>query len=162
MRKIFLLLGIISCFSSFIFSQNKAGQSGIKVPIFNAITNDNGTSKSKITIHQDERIPNLMNTYINRIDIAAPYSGAGFRVQVFSSNNYKTAKNDAARVERQLRAAFPQHQVYVSYFSPFWKVRIGNFRTSEDAQKLRTEIIRLFPELRKDCYTVRDNNVKIN
>lgn len=169
MRKVLLLSGCMFCFVCFVFAQKTASQkpasnskAGGKISILNAIEIDNETTTSKIVIHQDSRIDNLLNTYVKRIDPTMPYSGPGYRVQVFSSNNYKTAKNDAERIENQLRSAFPRHQVYISYASPFWKVRIGNFRTSGEAQKLRSEIIQLFPELRKDCYAVRENNVKTN
>lgn len=169
MKKLFLLSGIIFCGILLMSAQKNTNQkSGTdqanikKTPILNAIELDNGTSSSKVTIHQDPRIDVQLSNYIKRVDLTMPYFGAGFRVQVFSSNNFKTAKNDASRIENQLRNAFPRHQVYVSYASPFWKVRIGNFRTSADAQKLRSDIMKLFPELSRDCYVVKDNNVKIN
>ena len=168
MRKIFLYTVIILCNVGFLGAQtsntqkNTTQKGATKVSIFNAIENNNASSSSKITFYQDERIENLLSTYMIRIDPTMPYSGSGYRIQVFSSNNFKTAKSDAARVERKLQNAFPQHRVYVTFASPFWKVRIGNFRTSEDAQKLRSEIIRKFPELRKDCYAVKDSNVKVN
>ncbi|VBB46106.1 Sporulation domain-containing protein [uncultured Paludibacter sp.] len=160
MKKIFLLTGIILLSANILRSQDVTTME--TEDIIKSIENDNAISLSKITFHQDSRIEDLLNTYINRIDLTMPYSGVGYRVQVFSSNNYKTAKTDATRIERQLRNAFPHHQVYVTYASPFWKVRVGNFRTADDAQKLRSDILKIFPELRKDCYTVRENRVKIN
>lgn len=168
MKRIFLLIGIVFCGLGFLSAQNSTTQKNntqkgsSKASIFSAIENNNASSPSKITFYQDERIENLLSTYMSRIDPTMSYSGSGYRIQVFSSNNFKTAKSDAARVERKLQNAFPQHRVYVTFASPFWKVRIGNFRTSQDAQKLRSEIIRQFPELRKDCYAVKDSNVKVN
>ncbi|MGC3978334.1 MAG: SPOR domain-containing protein [Paludibacteraceae bacterium] len=158
MKKIFLLTGFIFVISGILSAQNTTGQ----ISIIESIKSDNSSSSSKITLHQDQRIESLIDTYSNRTDIAAPYSGSGYRVQVFSSNNFETAKSDASNIERRLRNAFPEHEVYVTYASPFWKVRVGNFRTVDDAQKLRDEIIKNFPELRKDCYTVKESKVKIN
>lgn len=168
MKRIFLLISIVYCGLSIISAQTSTTQKNNthklppKASIFSAIENNNASAPSKISFYHDERIEDLLSTYVSRIDPTMPYSGSGYRIQVFSSNNFKTAKSDAARVERKLQNAFPHHRVYVTFASPFWKVRIGNFRTSQDAQKLRSEIIRQFPELRKDCYAVKDSNVKVN
>lgn len=40
------------------------------------------------------------------------YTGPGYRVQVFSSNDFKTAKSESAEIERQLRSTFPEQGVY--------------------------------------------------
>lgn len=171
MKKIILLVIIVFGVVSNIDTQNTVPSTNqnttvkkaqVPTSIFKAIAEDNANLPSSITIHQDPRIEQLIEKYVNRIDNSAPYSGPGFRVQVFSSNNFKTAKIDAQRVERKLQNAFPDQKVYVSFTSPFWKVRIGNFRTIDDAQKFRTEMIAVFPELRKDSYTVKENNIKIN
>lgn len=162
MKKIILFIVTICGTLSISFAQNNSTQtSNTKTQIFKSIENENALSQSKIIFYQDSRIDNLVYKYIHRIDPTMPYIGPGYRIQVFSSNNFRTAKSDATRVERQLRNAFPQHQVYVTYVSPFWKVRIGNFRTSNDAQKLRTEIIKQFPALRKECYAVNESKVKV-
>lgn len=161
MKKIFLVI-LSALFSmSYAISQSNVNQTGNKQNIVKSIENENSDT-SKIIVNQDDRVDDLLNTYNSRVETTGPYSGSGYRVQVFSSNNYKTAKSDAARVERQIRNSFPAHQVYVVYASPFWKVRVGNFKTHEDAQKLRDDILKMYPALRKDCYIVRDANIKVN
>lgn len=163
MKKTLLFVLLISFGVTFAVAQKKSGQShSAKINIHKSIDDENQDSATKITIHQDERVDDLLNKYNNRVEPGTPYSGAGYRVQVFSSNDYKTAKNDAARVERQIRSAFPAEQVYVVYASPFWKVRVGNFRTAAEAQKLKEEIVKIFPELRQNSYAVKENNVKVN
>lgn len=158
MKKILFFAITIFCGASLLFIQHLNAQT----PIVRAIESNNAASDSKVTINQDARIDSRLNAYINRIDPTAPYTGPGYRVQVFSSNNFKTAKTDAYNIEKQLKSVFPEQQVYVTYASPFWKVRVGNFRTADEAQKLRSEIINLFPALRKDTYAVRENRVKID
>ncbi len=80
----------------------------------------------------------------------------GFRVQVFSSNNQKTAKDKAFSLESELKEVFPEVPIYVSYTSPFWKVRMGDFTNMEAAQHFRRSLLEIFPELKSDAYTVRD------
>lgn len=81
----------------------------------------------------------------------------GYRVQVFSSNQQQTAKTEAFRVEKLINESVIECPTYVLYNPPFWKVRIGNFRTQEEAQAMKEEIVRLLPALQGDTYIVRDN-----
>ena len=78
----------------------------------------------------------------------------GYRVQVFSSNQ-RTAKTDAQNVVQQIRSKAPKLPVYVSYQSPFWKVRVGNCETTTEAQQLRNDMKGLFPELASEIYIVK-------
>lgn len=120
-------------------------------------------SGSKVKMMQDARLDKLLNDYIvSGGDFSmGPYSGEGYRVQVFSSNAQRTAKDESLNIERRLRDAFPDYGVYRTYSSPFWKVRIGDFRTHIDAQNFREQIIKVFPDLSKETYTVRENRITI-
>lgn len=79
----------------------------------------------------------------------------GYRVQIFSSNRQQTAKEEALNLEKKMSEALSV-PVYVMYIAPFWKVRIGNFQTYEEANALKTQIITQFSELQGDTYIVRD------
>ena len=57
----------------------------------------------------------------------------GYRVQIISSNNAKSAKSEASSKARQSMSRFPQYRSYVTYSSPYWKVRVGDFQTSQEA-----------------------------
>lgn len=121
-------------------------------------------SSSKIVVKQDPKLDKLINDYLNKKDVkvlSGPYVGAGYRVQVFSSNAQRTAKNESLNIERRLRSAFPGYGVYRTYASPFWKVRIGDFRTHAEARAFRAELVKVFPELRRETYTVRESRITI-
>lgn len=79
----------------------------------------------------------------------------GYRVQIFSSNRQQTAKEEALNLEKKMSEALSV-PVYVMYIAPFWKVRIGNSLTYEEANALKTQIINQFSELQGDTYIVRD------
>ena len=79
----------------------------------------------------------------------------GFRVQIFSSNRQQTAKEEALVLEKKMTEALST-AVYVAYIAPFWKVRLGNFRTYEEANAFKVHLITQFPELQGDTYIVRD------
>lgn len=80
----------------------------------------------------------------------------GYRVQVFSSNNSQSAREQAFKVEKNLLEKLPNLEVYVTYSAPFWKVRIGNCVTHEEAQLLKESMIGEFPEYQTEMYIVPD------
>ena len=79
----------------------------------------------------------------------------GYRVQVYSSNQQQTAKAEALNLEDKLKDKINQ-TVYVQYIPPFWKVRIGDFRTYNEAKEYKNEFVELYPKLMGDTYIVRD------
>lgn len=119
----------------------------LNVPIVNAMKN--------VTIYQDTAITQIMEDKINGTE-RTQKEIAGYRVQIFSSNNQQNAKNQAFALEKRIKEQNPELETYVQFNPPFWKVRIGNFRTQSQAQTMREELIQLFPDLQGDIYVVRD------
>lgn len=79
----------------------------------------------------------------------------GFRVQVYSSNTPSTSKQEAMLLEQNLRDSVDV-PVYLLYTPPFWKVRLGDFRTMEDAKQYKDTFIVQFPHRAAETYIVRD------
>ncbi|MCH5244848.1 MAG: SPOR domain-containing protein [Muribaculaceae bacterium] len=88
----------------------------------------------------------------------APTSGrmAGYRVQVFSDNNTRTAKSEANNKARQIRAKFPQYQTHVMFTSPYWRLRVGDFKTQKEAEAAASSIKAAFPSMSKEIRVVKD------
>ena len=79
----------------------------------------------------------------------------GYRVQIYSSNQQQTAKGEALELETKLKESLTQ-TIYVQYLPPFWKVRIGDFKTYEEAKEYKKLFVAQFPEMTVDTYIVRD------
>lgn len=79
----------------------------------------------------------------------------GFRVQIYSSNQQQTAKTEALDLESKLKDKLTA-TIYVQYLTPFWKVRLGDFRTVEEAKEYKKKFVEMYPELVGDTYIVRD------
>ena len=156
MNKFFSITGIMLFGIHFLIAQTP--EKSARPAVIENIENN-----SKVVINQDPKLDKLITDHINRKDESASgaYTGYGYRVQVFSSNAQKSAKSEAFSIERKLRSAFPGFGVYRIYASPFWKVRIGDFRTLEDAKAFRSEVVKAFPELSRETYTVRESKVSI-
>jgi hypothetical protein len=84
----------------------------------------------------------------------------GFRVQVYSSNRQGVAKTEAMQVQEKFEQAVTQ-PVYIISTPPFIKVRIGDFRTQEQAMTFKQELLLLFPDMAGEIYVVRDEHIKV-
>ncbi len=110
-----------------------------------------------ITIYQDAQLEQLINT---------PRTGKGdthkgYRVQLFSSNQAKSAREAAFSIEKRVLAKHPEFAIYVTYQAPFWKVRVGDCITYDAAVQLRQFMATEFPELKSEIYIVPDQiNIK--
>ncbi|MDE6089265.1 MAG: SPOR domain-containing protein [Duncaniella sp.] len=91
-------------------------------------------------------------------EVNRPVNGrmAGYRVQVFSDTNVRTAKNEARSKQRVISSRFPAYQTYVMYNSPYWRLRVGDFRTQRDANAAAEELRKAFPAYSKEIRVVRD------
>ena len=79
----------------------------------------------------------------------------GYRVQIYSSNQQQTAKTEALDLEAKLKDKIGQ-TIYVQYLSPFWKVRLGDFRTYDEAKEYKKQFVAQYPSMMGDTYIVRD------
>jgi hypothetical protein len=95
-----------------------------------------------IRIIQDDKVDLLVSKHIqinqNRKGID------GFRIQIFfdSGNNSKTR---AKSIYESFMAKYPDIGTYLTFKTPNYKVRIGDFRTKLDAQRFLNEIIADYP-----------------
>lgn len=111
--------------------------------------------QGRVVLHQSDDLTRMMQ---DRIEgrVRETVTVQGFRVQVFSDNNQQTAKADAFEVEKRIGQSGIESPVYVLYNPPFWKVRLGDFRTREEALLMKDEILRLLPDLQGSTYIVKD------
>jgi glutamine cyclotransferase len=73
----------------------------------------------------------------------------GYRIQVISTNK----RDEATFTQADLQLKYPDEKIYLSFQSPSYKVRIGNFLKKEEAEKFKTELNKIFPN---GVYIVED------
>ena len=137
----FYLLGCILVLGA----QNNTGLQS-EVRILSAMPN--------VEVIQDSSITQLMYDKQEGI-VRGMVEIQGYRVQVYSSNQQAQAKAEALALEQELKTQVSV-PVYVIYTTPFWKVRLGDFRTQEEALEYKKEFLALFPEMSVETYVVRD------
>lgn len=124
--------------------------------------------KGRVMIYEDESISQVLGrpvalprtVYTNAEGTIQYYKMRGYKIQAFSGNNQRTSKNEANRKQTLINNSFPELETVVLFDSPFWRLRVGNFQTREEAQKMMTELKETFPSFGKEMYIVVDE-VKI-
>ncbi len=93
---------------------------------------DNG---GNVKVVKDNRIDILIKKqiYINTLAIR---NQPGFRVQVLTTNKRNEA-NDAKAKAMQL---VPEFRTYLDWEAPYFKVRVGDFKTRQEATDLRNKL----------------------
>lgn len=80
---------------------------------------------------------------------------AGYRVQAFSGNS-NTAKGEAQSREARIRSYFPGYGTYLVYNAPYWRLRVGDFRTRAEAEEFAISMKKAFPAFKREITIVRD------
>lgn len=129
-----------------------------------------GTLSTRLFQKEESAIPTQQSAVSNVEESSTPavtvgnqvQRVVGFRVQVFSDNNSRTAKSEARSKSKAINDAIPHYRTYVTYDAPYWRLKVGDFRTRTDAEEAADEIKRLFPSYSREVRVVRDRiNVKM-
>lgn len=106
-----------------------------------------------VEVVQDSAIIRLLNATIEGKQELIEIDG--YRMQIYSSNQHQVAKSEALALEAKLKNQIDQ-TIYVLYLPPFWKVRVGDFRTADEAREYKKNFVEQFPGLTGETYIVRD------
>ena len=110
-------------------------------------------SMPRVEVIQDPLVASMLQATMNGKENWIEMDG--YRVQIYSSNRQQTAKMEALELETNLKTEISQ-TIYVLYLPPFWKVRLGDFRTYDEAKDYKKEFVQQFPQMIGDTYIVRD------
>lgn len=144
---------------SIIFSltSNSHAQQKKNVTMVDSIMTTSGGGK--VIIHQDESITNAIGK-IKTTDSSSKnkkVNKKGYRIQAYSGSRQQVSKTEVYDRERKFRNRFPQYTTYVTFNSPFWKLRVGDFASQQDAEEALTNIKKAFPEYSNELYIVSEN-----
>ncbi len=103
---------------------------------------EEAVTNGKVEYVQDVRINELTDYYkkVNEKD----QSVDGYRVQIFfdSGSNSKKRASDAMD---EFISKYPNSRVFLSFKSPYYRVRVGNFRTLAEAVGYQKKILADYP-----------------
>ena len=127
----FIFLSCVLCLVSYVsFSQDSTTVNGSK----------------NFTIKQDPQISSLLYKYkeYNRKREFAE----GFRIQIM----YTDVRDDVYKSKAAMYKEFPDLASYVEYEQPYYKLRLGDFKTRLEATYYLQQVITLYP----GAFIVRD------
>ena len=106
--------------------------------------NLNAQDSGTVVVHKDPRIENLIKKQIEINELTtrdARRFVQGFRILVMSTNDRTKANNAKTKIYQE----FPELKAYLDYKPPFLKLRVGDFKTREDAEEYLSDIQKFFP-----------------
>lgn len=94
-----------------------------------------------VTVHADPRLVMLTNALKAKSEKAVNLrSGSGFRVQIYNG----TDRTEANKRKLEFMRRFPGIRTYLSYIQPQYRLKVGDFKTRAEAQKLFRDVNDLF------------------
>ncbi|GAC1420916.1 MAG: hypothetical protein NVS1B13_19520 [Flavisolibacter sp.] len=99
--------------------------------------------QGSIFVHKDPRIDLLIkkqfeiNTNYKR---SIAHTMKGYRLMVINTNK----REEAIAAKSKIYTYFPELKAYLIYQSPYFKLKAGNFKTKEEADKYQKELSLFF------------------
>jgi hypothetical protein len=121
--------------------------------------NQSVPGKGSVTVIQDDKISERLGkpgkrAQSNDEDVFTEING--YRIQVFVGNNQRVSKNEAYSKETDIKSIFPELSTYVGFTAPFWRLKVGDFQSFQDAQKILTQLKAKFPDYGREMSVVKD------
>ncbi len=139
----------IKIFSTFLF----IGISSLYFSAGSFALGLNEYSYDTIIVHKDPRLELLSDkqSAINKTTSGMTSNGMyrGYRLQVLNTRS----RDEAFKLKADFLQWFPSQQTYVLYQSPYFKVRVGNFRHRSEATSFKNQLSKYYPE---NAYIVED------
>lgn len=133
----------------FILPLSLAAQEGLSVQ---ELINDGrpGYVAQRLVIVQDPAIDTLINRHI--LANASKHGANGWRIQIYRGG-HRTAGEESNKVRAKFMEDYPDLATYRTFDRPNWfKVKVGDFRTREEAAVVYFGILKKYPE----AYLIRD------
>jgi hypothetical protein len=110
------------------------------------------TDTGSVVVYKDARIDQLIHKQMEINEETtrdSRRSMPGYRIQVISS----TDRNKVFASKTKVYQQYPDLKQYLLYQPPNYKLRVGNFRTQEEAEDYEKQLSKLFPS---GLYVIRD------
>lgn len=80
---------------------------------------------------------------------------SGYRIQIYSDNMQRKARETAQARAKMIQQADSTLDTYITFNSPFWRVRVGNYASYEEAAVKLRQLKKQFPSI-PDMRIVKD------
>ena len=97
-----------------------------------------------VIVHKDPRVELLVKKQIQineETSREARRIGKGYRLLVVNTNN----RDEAVEAKTKVYTFFPELKSYLIYQSPYFKLKVGNFKDRKEAEEYRERLQKYFP-----------------
>jgi len=101
---------------------------------------DDNPSPQGMQLHADPRLAIVLKKRATGNGVGFIRSGKGFRVQIYNGND----RNKATATKIDFMRRFPDVQTYMTYVSPQFRVKVGDFRSRAEAYKMYEQVSEIF------------------
>jgi len=108
---------------------------------------------NSVVVHKDPRLDMLVKkqAQINEeTSRDARKAGKGYRLMIVNTNN----RDEAIAAKAKIYTYFPELKAYLFYQSPYFKLKVGNFKERKDAEAYQKRLNIYFP---KGVFIMKDN-----
>jgi len=130
-----LFTGVLCSLTLGVFAQEKGVVAVVKDPMIDCLIAKRIVLNTKSAVSVPEASVGKPGKTI--------VSQMGFRVQIF----YGSDRREAFAEQSKFSSLYPEWNTYVIYKEPNYYIRVGDFRTRLEAQKLMNELRGTFPTL---------------
>lgn len=109
-------------------------------------------SVPSLIVHKDPRADALVRKQAEINDRSKRTAGRtmrGYRLLVVNTNS----RDEAINAKTKIYQHFPDQKAYLTYQSPFFKLKAGNFQTRDEAKRYQSLMNVIFP---KGVYIISD------
>ena len=115
---------------------------------------------ARVVLHQDSVLDVRLsrNSGTQKVDKEGNIATQGYRIQLFSDNK-RNSREEAELRSDVVAGDMPEIPIYVTYLSPFWRLRVGDYRTYEEANAQMQVLKKKFPKYSVEMRIVKDEIV---
>jgi len=130
-------------------------------PVFDSLTKT-AAGKGVVTIHQPPSVARLIGSLPDNAKTEEENGNryllvSGYRIQLFSGNNQRLSKDEAFNRESQIQKLYPELPTYVKYNAPFWRLRVGDFTSYEEALSMKLMLSDAFPSFKHEISVFKED-----
>ncbi|NDE11062.1 MAG: hypothetical protein EBZ95_10940 [Chitinophagia bacterium] len=110
----------------------------VKINAQGSLSKDTTISNGNLTIVMDSRLDLLAKkeAEINEAAASGPKYAKGYRLMILNT----TDRTEAMNLRAKLLQLFPEQKIYMTFQTPYIKVKLGNFIEKNDAEEYKKEV----------------------
>jgi hypothetical protein len=117
----------------------------LSLVLFSSCFAQTDSSGIGVLVHKDPRLDLLVKKQASINTVSKKSIGRtmrGYRLMILNTNK----REDAIAAKTKVYTYFPELKAYLTYQAPFFRLKAGNFKTRDEAEKYKKEMAPLFPK----------------